>query len=158
MSIDNKTAATRMIWIIISAIIISMLCLLICILFRIDALPVYIVIVPFLTVLIFRLVTLKYFKLDISDELISIKYHHPLIKHYKSANLELPWDKVYFCQLNKSIVSHYICIGVTGKKRDKMFYYDLGILSKSSIRIIQNHINNGILNLNKNSINEQKRA
>lgn len=150
MCIDNQTAATRMLWIIILAINIDMCCFLMCILFKIDSLPVYIIIISFFVLLIFRLKNLKYFKLEIAEELISIKYYHPLNKRYSSPKLELPWYKVRFFLLRKGVVSHYICIGVISKRKDKVFYFNLGVLSKSSISIIETSLKNSITNKQEN--------
>ena len=142
MSIDNKVAAIRMTWIIIFASIIGASFLLICMLCKIDNLSVYTGMISFLLVMIFRLATLKYFKLEISEELISIKYNHPLLKGYTSAKLELPWYKIRMCKLEKGILFHYICICVSGKKKDKIFHYNLGFLSKVSICKIEDNLKN----------------
>jgi hypothetical protein len=142
MVIDNKIATTRMAWLIIFAIIMSAFSLVMCMLFRIDKIVVYVIISSSLIIQAFILFTMKYFKLEISEEHISIKYSDPLLNRYNSACMELPWYKVSSCQLKKSMFSHYIRIGIFGKRGDKILHYNLGILSKSNIHYIENNLRN----------------
>lgn len=152
MSIDNKAAATRYIYLIICAVLVTLYGLLTCILFRITHLALYISILLLLALLTYKLVTIKYFKLELSEDLISIKYNHPLIKRYRSANLELPWYKISFCQLEKHSVFNYIRIGVYGRYKNKVFIYNLGILASESIDLI----NEGILKAKENQNNHKQ--
>ena len=149
MSINNKKAAMRTIWLIMAAIIICLFCLLLCLLFRIHDIEVYAILSLLISALTFRLITLKYFRLEISEELISFKYSHPLLENYKPADLELPWYKINVCQIEKHMLFHYICIGVSGKKRNKMFHYSLGFLSKVSIHKISDSLNSARLHYEK---------
>jgi len=149
MSINNKKAAIRTIWIIVSALMICLSSLLLCLLLRIHDIKIYAVLIILISALVFRLITMKYFRLEISEELISIKYNHPLLENYKSANLELPWYKINACQIEKNMLFHYICIGVSGKKRNKMFHYSLGFLSKVSIHKISDSLNSARLHYEK---------
>lgn len=89
---------------------------------------------------------MKYFKLEISEEVISIKYNHPLFTCYKVPSLELPLNKLGYLKLEEGIFSYNICISILGKRKNKILYYNLGNLSKENLHIInayaEKHINN----------------
>lgn len=137
MLITNRSFSTRMVWILISSIIITSSILWLCLLLRIQTYFLYLIIVFLLILLIIRAITIRYFKLEISEDMISIKFDHPLLKRYKHTDLELPLYKIGFCKLETNMFSHRLCIGVTGKKKEKIFYFNLGILSESNINTIK---------------------
>jgi hypothetical protein len=98
---------------------------------------IYIVLIIVFVILVLRFGTQRYFKLEFTEDLVSITYDHLIIKRNKASGLKLPWSKIQFCKLERGIFSHYICIGVLGKRRNKVFYYNLGVLSISSLRSIE---------------------
>lgn len=142
ISFDNKRAVNRMVWIISSVLLLDLFSLSICILFKIETKTIYIILITLFAILILRLARLRNFKLEITDEQISIKYNHFIIKCYKPAGLELPWNKILFCKLQRGILSHYLCIGVSGKRRNQVFYYNLGTLSRANIHKIEDGVSN----------------
>ena len=153
MHIDNKTSAVMILWLIIVASMIASLLILSCLLFRLYYLITLAFVGAILFVLIIRLFTIKYFHLEISEQLITITYAHPLLKGYKSATLELPLQKINFCYIDKGYFFNYLCIGVLRRKGEKVFHYNLGFLSKSRINYIEEYLKNVILQDHSHRIN-----
>ena len=122
MSIDNKTAVIRMIWIIVSIITVCLSFLFLYIICKIGNILLYVVLTLFLILLIFRFLTLKYFKLEMTEDLISKKHDHPLFKNYKLPNLELPWYKINVCQLGKGFFFIIYILIFPVKKETKYFF------------------------------------
>lgn len=146
MVITNKKSTVNMFWILISLIILSIFCLLYFLLWKIDDSKYYLILSIFLVLFFKRVVSIKYFILEMSDEIISIKYNHPLIKRFVPTSLELPWYKISFCKLRKRTFTNKIYIGVLSNQKIKIFTYDLGLLPLSTVTEIQKsaekHINN----------------
>lgn len=140
-SFDNKTAVKRMAWILLFLLLLSSFCILACISFKMFNKLTYIVLTIVIVILVLRLATLRYFKLKITDDQVFIKYDYLIIKRYKSRGLKLSWDKI---QLQRGILSHYLYVDVSGNRG---FYYNLGVLSESSIREIELSLNNFRYNL-----------
>ena len=141
MSFDNQKGTLRMMWMIIVMTFIILAFSFICIFLRYSNISVYVTLMFLLALLAFKFLKLKYFKMEISDELIYISSYTPLKNLSDLTILEQPLDKIYFCKLEKSILSHYICVVVSCKNRNEMFYYEVGTLSKRRITEINNSFN-----------------
>jgi hypothetical protein len=84
---------------------------------------------------------LKYFRIDVSDSLISIKYRHPTILSIRDPVLELPVQMVSYCKIEKGILSSFLVLKIDTKRGFKKFYYKLGFLDEAQLDRIKNILN-----------------
>jgi len=79
---------------------------------------------------VWHLFIVKYFQLEISEHVISIKYGHPFSKTFNFPVLEIPVEKVSSCKIEKGLINSFLVINIHSKRGIKSFYYRLGILSE----------------------------
>lgn len=146
MCFDNKIATLTSIWIIVIIVVNILSISIICILSNTN-ITLYIGLVFLMAILAFKFLTLRYFKMEITGGNFCTTYYTPFKNRGDMIVMEQPLDKINFCKLEKSIISHYICIVISRKEKNEMFCYEVGILSKKSIR----QINEVFYTINRNT-------
>jgi hypothetical protein len=82
---------------------------------------------------VWRLFKLRYFQLEISEHIISIKYKHPFSKLFNVPVLEVPIQKVQSWKIEKGLGCCFLIIKINTRRGTKGFYYRLGSLSRKQI-------------------------
>lgn len=98
--------------------------------------------------LLWRFSIIKYFMLESSGEVLSIKYHHPFV-YKKSSNLEVPLTKVTFSKIEKGLFSHFFKIHIRKGKDEKrymLFYYHLQGLSTKQKQTLKEFVEENYYN------------
>ncbi len=95
--------------------------------FAIGDMTLYSVVVAVLIACIWRLVTLKSFSVEVSEQIISVKYGHPL-SQIRRPVLEVPLNKVVTIKTEKAILHHIMVIVINTKRGIRSFYYKIGNL------------------------------
>lgn len=100
--------------------------------FAIDDMIQYSLGIAVLILCIWKIATLKSFSVDVSEQIISIKYGHPLSRIRRPA-LEVPLNKVVSLKTEKAILQNIMVIGISTKKGIRNFYYKIGNLSSNEV-------------------------
>lgn len=95
--------------------------------FAIDNIVLYSFSIAIFILCIWRITTLKSFSLDVSEQIISVKYSHPLSRVRRPV-LEVSLYKVVSMNTEKAILHHIMVIGILTKKGIRNFYYRIGNL------------------------------
>ncbi|MPS72691.1 MAG: hypothetical protein E2590_05995 [Chryseobacterium sp.] len=95
--------------------------------FAIDDIVLYSFSIAVFILCVWRIATLKSFSLDVSEQIISVKYSHPLSRVRRPV-LEVPLYKVVSMNTEKAILHHIMVIGILTKKGIRNFYYRIGNL------------------------------
>lgn len=96
--------------------------------------------------LIHRLSLLRYFKMDISETILSIDYNYLMALQYRGPVLEIPLKKISSFSIEKGVFSSFLVLSITTKKGIRNYYYWLGFLNRQKTAKIKMLLNNLSLN------------
>lgn len=83
--------------------------------------------------LIYRLSLLRYFKMDVSETILSVKYNYPVGLYHRGPVLEIPIEKLSSFIIEKGIFSNFLILSIKTKRGIRNYYYRLGVLKKQKI-------------------------
>src|SRR6218665_1981360 len=105
--------------------------------FKIDDMVIYCSCAIIFVLVLWRLITIKFISVEVSEHIISVKYGHPFSQIRKPV-LEVPLHKVISLKTKKGIMDHMLLIGINSRRGIRNFHYKIGNLSKSEAEKITN--------------------
>lgn len=141
IKVENKSKISDVTIIVFGLIFINLLSLILAVIWKGNYITIGFLILS-LAFLVWRFSIIKYFMLESSGEVLSIKYYHPFVNKITPV-LEVPLTKVTYSKIEKGFFSVFFRIHVrkgNDKKKNIFFYYHLQGFSTKQKQILKEFI------------------
>lgn len=122
-------------------LLLDVICLMIIRILEIEHVTIFPIFWMILILGVWSLMHLRFFLIEISEHVISIRYVHPFKKRTNITVLEVPLEKVISYKIERGILSNFLILDIDTNRGKRSFYYQIGILKKKESNRFRNLLN-----------------
>ncbi len=97
---------------------------------------IYITLCLLAGICLYKLLSLRYFSIEITHHFISINYMRPFYRGMKYPALEIPIDQIISYKIEKITITYYLHLTIKTKTTPKKFSYKIGYLNSKQKQLL----------------------
>ncbi len=136
MKINNKQNVRKTLSWIIVLILLDVLVFLGMIMFDIKKKMLLLIPLLFFLLSIWRILSIRVFNIEITEYILVIKYHHPILNDLHPV-LELPMSEIYYCLIENSMNMIFFKVAINKRDKYRTFWYRLDVINQDQLILLQ---------------------